>query len=356
MKKVPWIWLLLVGCAGTPAARPADASLAAARRAEAAGRHQEASLAYDKASREATTDKDRSSFALAAARSAERAGDTEGSQMRYEAIAHLRLLDAPAALMRLAARRQEAGDMEGARAWWTEMLRAHPNDGLATRALFLYLRDEDSKPDACVGRLEAMKPVIGGAPPVDLAEALAYAKAQCLDAQGKGREAIDAYLAVTHDFPPPSSHYGQESLLRAAELLESYGDTQGAIQRLRELLVQREHASTIGSYEKPGYAIALSRIARLYDEKLHDVAAAKKAWTSLYEDFPDSRLRDDAAFEAALLDKRDGGAQAACKRLQRLKDAHPSSRYVRCISAWCGDKATTTCSDYLQRRWDGSTR
>ncbi len=342
--------LFIAACAGAPLQRPGDAALAMARRAEAAGRHFEAARAYDQASTEVASDKDRSVYALAAARETERSGDRESAQRRYEAMAHLNLPDAPAALMRLAQLRERAGDEPGFRAFLKEILHTQPHSGISTRALLLLVGDAKD-PSLCSFRLEEMHAQVQAAAAPELVELERYLLAQCADAQGRGKEALAMYMQIATDYPPPSGHYNTESLMRAAELQQSYADYRGAIETLRRLLAQREHAQTIGSYEKPSYAIAQSRIATLLDTQLHDTRGAISAWATLYNDYPYSRARDEGAFEAALLERRGGDTQAACAWLTHLKKDQPTSRYVRCIPLWCQATATTTCSDYLNVRW-----
>ncbi len=353
MKRLVLIAILLCGCAGSPPPRAGDAVVATARRAEAAGRHAEGARAYDQASTEAQSDKDKSAYALAAAREAERGGDLESAGRRYEAIAHLRLPDAPIALMRLALMRAAANDAVGARGFLAEILRSHPASGVATRALLLHVGDAKER-EVCEQRLAETEALVRSANATELSETYAYMNAECIDATGRGKEALTLYLQIAQNYPPPSGHYNTESLIRAAELQQSYGDNAGAILTLKQLLRQREHSQTIGSYEKPAYAIAQSRIATIYATQLHDTRSAEDAWGALFRDFPDSRLRDDGAFEAALIQRQHGDASAACGWLKRLKDVQPTSRYVRCIPAWCEAQSGAKCAEYLNERWQNA--
>jgi len=111
----------------------------------------------------------------------------------------------------------------------------------------------------------------------------------------------------------------------------------------------------VGSYERGRYPEAQARIAELYRDALHDAKRARAAFEKLYSDFPTSRLRDDAAWQAAHLAFESGDRAGGCRLLGSLSRALPESRYVGCIPRLCPEvpvARAATCHEYLVREAD----
>jgi TolA-binding protein len=187
-------------------------------------------------------------------------------------------------------------------------------------------------------------------------EDVTYERAKRLAALGRLEAARDAFIDVANRWPYPGGAYFDDSLYRASEIEEQLGRPREAIQHLERMLSFRESSSTIGTYERPRYVPAILRIAKLYEERLHDRAKARATLHRLYADFKTSTLRDDALWREAALWEKDGDKDTACSRLATLASDFPDSRYVPCAVERCPSikrpsksKAPKTCHAYLTR-------
>jgi tetratricopeptide (TPR) repeat protein len=185
----------------------------------------------------------------------------------------------------------------------------------------------------------------------ELAEQLLYERARRLDALGKAAEARDAYVSVADRFPYPHGAYWDDALFRGAECEAHLGRPQRAIELLQRMLAAREASHLSGSYERPRFADAAYRIAELYRDEIHDPAAARRAFRTVYDDYPSSTLRDDALWQEALLARRSSDAEA-CAPLALLVRDLPDSRYAPCAREVCPRlqlPVARECRDYIRR-------
>jgi hypothetical protein len=141
-------------------------------------------------------------------------------------------------------------------------------------------------------------------------------------------------------------------MLAAARLEATLGRWAHAERLLGEMLEQRESSALTGSYER-GYDRAQYQLAEL---TLKDGRwrIARELWLELVDDFPWSRLRDDALWAATLVSSRNQDTKTACALAGRILRETPNSRYAACTDLLCEDRETSSpaassCADYVRR-------
>lgn len=321
---------------------------AAAARAYSAGRYDEASARWEEAARAAQLPENRSEARYLAAASLLRAG------RRAEGIAKLEklLTDDPTGPRAARAAHDRAlaiiasGETDRGYEALELTFRTYPDSGLAPVELRQYAAWLESRDEGSSQRyLEGLMPRLQGK---ELAEHAGYALAEALERAGKLEAARDRYLETARRFPYPHGALWDDALWHAADLEAKLGNARTAIAHLERMLSQRETAYMTGSYERARYAQARFRIAELYRDALRDPLAARAAFEKLLREHKTSRLRDDAAWNAALLALRSGDRKGACGDLRALVAATPDSRYAPCASRLCPEvKASGECHEYL---------
>jgi len=341
--------LLVAGCAPTRGAGY-EKALAEARRARHAGRFEIAAERYEEASRAAKQPRDAVFARYEAALSRARAGDVARASRELNAIARENNAYSAEAAFKAADLAYRSDPVAGGAELEAVAVR-FADDGVARAALARVLRTDTS--EAALARLEAIAPRVRGKA---LEQDVAYERAKRLAELGRREEALAAHLAVAERWPYPKGSYFDDALYQASELEEALGRPEQAIARLEHLLSFRETSNVIGSYQRPRYTPALLRIAKLYEEALHDRARARETLHRLYRDFTTSTERDDALWREAELWQKDGDQATACARLATLTRDFPDSRYVPCATERCPavrrpakSKAPATCRTYVGR-------
>lgn len=347
----------LAGCASTPT--PYALAVAAGARAESAGRYREAAARYDEAARVAVKPRDREHAAYLAAMVLVRAGDMADADRRLAPIATATPPGerAAEAAWRRARFRLEQGPADEARAAVEDVALRFPSSGVGRVALLrlLELEDEAGGPERTIAKIDALR--AGPLGRSELAQSLEYQRALRLDRAGRSAEARDAFVACARAHRYPHGPLTDDALWRASEIDLRLGHTEAALADLEEMVEPLEHSHMTGSYVRPRFEDALFRIAVLLRDHLHDRVRARKAFRRVFDELPDSRLRDDAAWAEAQLALEDGDRRDACRRLSALVAVRPHSRYVPCAAELCPDvtrpkdsRAPSACRAYIQRR------
>jgi TolA-binding protein len=229
------------------------------------------------------------------------------------------------------------------------MIRAYPESGVAPPALRRYLSHLSD--EASVRRyLDGIVPSLEA---TELGEHVHYAYAESLERDGQLDAARARYTLLAQKYPYPRGALWDDAVFHAAELDAKLGDPRAAIARLEEMLGHRETAYMSGSYERGRYAEARFKIAELYRDVLDDPVSARKNFEKLFSDHGTSRLRDDAAWNAALLALRSGDHGGACKDLRALVTAIPDSRFAPCAPRLCPEVEAQApkrdCPNYIAR-------
>lgn len=340
---------ILSGCA--PSATPFSRHLSVADRAYAQGRYEEAARRYEIAARYATQRRDRDEAVYRQAESYQRAGRSKEARNVLERLlqASPRGERAPRAAYEHALLAVEAGDVVRGNAELDALLMRHPDSGLSPAVLKRRVDDVRQGGESQVrAYLDALIPRLEK---TELGQYLHYAYAASLEADGRLQDARARYLFVAGRYPYPQGALWDDALFRAADLDARLGDPRAAISHLDRMLSERETAYFIGSYEKGRYEDAALRIAELQRDALHDRSAARRSFERLWSDFPKSHLRDDGAWQAAILAAEAGDRDGACRLLGALVHEMPDSRYVGCVSHLCPAlrPAGKTCHEYLVR-------
>jgi TolA-binding protein len=342
--------LVLSGCGG--AASDLSPQSARAERAYAAGRYVEAASDFASAAQSSPKARDREEARYRQAMSLERAGRPE------EARAVLGLLRrtfpngarTPRAAYDAALLDIEAGRTDAGHRALDALVRASPNSSVAPSALRRSLEWIGRSGEPGVRTyLSRLAPAVAG---TDLSQYIDYELARSLERAGDQAGARQGYLTVADRYPYPRGVFWDDALYRAAELTAAEGRPAAAIALLERLLAAREPAFLQGSYEKARYAEAEFRIAELYRDALHAPDRARAAFERLWATFPTSRLRDDAAWGAALLAAAAGDAPGACRDVEPLIGVTPPSRYAACAPRLCPTLRAPPggrCHEYLLR-------
>jgi hypothetical protein len=92
-------------------------------------------------------------------------------------------------------------------------------------------------------------------------------------------------------------------------------------------------------------------VAELYRDEIKDPEAARRAFHSVFVNYPTSTLRDDALWQEALL-ARSSSDSAACAPLSLLVSELPDSRFAPCAHELCRTLPPMTarqCRDYIEQ-------
>ncbi|HYQ41574.1 MAG TPA: tetratricopeptide repeat protein [Polyangiaceae bacterium] len=340
--------LLLAACA--PKLPPAYVQARdAAESAYAHGQFIEAAERWLSAADRADTARDRSDARYRAAAAYERAGRVEDARKWYAVLASGKSERAPRATFALADLRLKGGDTAGGLAELEAAIRKYPTSAIAALALrryFAALADQGGD-RAVLDYIQRVEPELGQS---ELAEQLSYERARRLEALGSTADAARAYVAVADRFPYPYGAYWDDALLRGADCELRLGKPENAIELLERMLHARETSRMSGSYERPHFADAAYRLAELYRDARHDPATARRAFRSVFIEYPTSTLRDDALWQEALLARR-ASEQQACEPLLLLVGQLPESRYAPCAHEMCAEiqPGARRCADYIER-------
>ncbi|HEX7671153.1 MAG TPA: tetratricopeptide repeat protein [Polyangiaceae bacterium] len=344
--------LVLAGCAASQRGELARQG-AAAERAYSAGRYAEAATRWGEIADKARRPADRDEARYRQGASLVRAGQPALARAIFDRL----LQDSPngvrgprAALDR-ARLEEEAGraaDAEKSLEW---LIENHPESGLAPAALHDLLELLAPRGEVAIrAYLDARLPLLEN---TELGEHLHAAYAASLERSGDLAGARSRYLLVAERYPYPGGALWDDALFHAADLAARRGAPAQAIRDLERMLSKREAAYIQGSYERGRYGEAQYRIAELYRDALHDAVRARAEFERLWSAHRTSRLRDDAAWNAAQLAAGAGDAAGACADLEALVRELPSSRYVGCASRLCPLLKTPpqagACHEYLTR-------
>lgn len=348
--------LAVSGCAAS-LPRPFTEERAAAERAYAAGRYDEAAEHWEKAERAASRRRDQSEARYRRAASLRRAG------RHAEARALLADLNQTRPKSSRAARAAfdhadieiEHGDAEKGFAELEQAIRKYPTSGLALAALgrLARHREERAGPDAALALLTELGQSGGSG---ELREQAGYDRARLLEKLGRDEEALSAHLDTAERFPYPTGALWDDSLFAASLLEEKLGRPARAVQHLERMLREKEPSSlNQGSYERPRYGAARFRVAELYRDKLGDKPRAVREFRRVWSEHPTSLLRDDALWQAARLERELGHQDRACDLLETLVEELPDSRFARCANALCPTltPAKGECHEYVVRGLTG---
>ncbi len=345
----------LGGCAPTRG-RDYESAMAEAHRASSAGRFGEASASYARAAKLGKIERDREHAAYLAALELARSGNVASALRGLDAIADASppgRLSSSAAYRAAALRRTTGSEAEGLQGMGA-LLQRFPDSPMALPALTHLVREREAK-EGRTGAL-ALLDTLEKTLPRDAAiqQRIAYDKARRAE---DDRAARDAFVALADRWPYPKGAYWDDALFRASELEEKLGRPREAVALLERLLSEREISGFLGSYERPRFAPAKLRIARLLAEQLGDKEGARRTYHAFYTEFTTSPLRDDALWQEARLFREDGREGDACSTLATLVSAFPDSRYVPCATEGCPGLARPAkslaprgCRPYLKRQ------
>lgn len=346
-------WLLValsVACAPSIPPRFQE-ERAAAERAYAAGRYDEAALHWQRAENAAERKRDRNEARYRRAASLERAGRHAEAQRALSTIDEKSSRAARAAYDH-AIIEIERGNSDKGYAELVTTMRSYPASGVAPSALARLTQREEDKGGlaAALGYVEKLEREYRE---TELSERIGYLHAELLERARRTAEARDMYLDVAKRFPYPFGALWDDALWKASLLEEKLGNVSRAIQHLERMLKEMEPSSLgQGSYQRPRYAAARFRIAELYRDKVRDRPRAIREFRRVWDDHPTSILRDDAAWQEARLERDLGQTDKACSTLRRLIEAAPDSRYSACAAALCpsvSPPAKSKCHAYVTR-------
>lgn len=326
---------------------------AAAERAYAAGRYDEARARWHDAAAAAGTAHERDEARYREATCLTRAGRWAEAIQVLDRLLHdsPHGKGAPRALYDRALALSARGDDARGLAELDALLRAFPESAVAPLALKRYSEGlrETGEP-SLRAYLDAVIPLLER---TSLGERLHHAYAESLERSGNLEGARVRFLLMAERYPYPRGAFWDDALFRAADIEARQGDPAGAIRLLERMLSEREVSYVEGSYEKGRYAESQFRIAELYRDAMGDAVRARQAFERLWSAHRSSRLRDDAGWNAALLARAAGDQPGACRLLTELVTETPSSRYAPCAPRICptlkAQAGSGDCHDYLVR-------
>ncbi len=351
--------LLVAGSACAPVRGDAYlASFAAGQRALHAGRYEEAARAYDDAAAKALRVKDRDEARFLQARSYGKAGRWEDARAAYQRLATESPTGprGPRAAFELADLEIDHGDVEKGYAMLIAAAIRFPQNGVARptiRRVVAHIVELRGEPAARAWLADHAATFRG----TDEDQTIGYEIALSFDREGKKQEAHDALMERARAHPYPKGSLTDDALVRASKIDEELGRWAEAAKHLHDLLATQEVSHGIAgkydmaSYERPRFPEAALRLGEIYRDKLHDHAAARRAFEALYRDHPKARKRDLAVWSQARLALEDGEPKVACTLASRLVREFPDSRYTRCVRAICptAPAAKRECADYILR-------
>jgi tetratricopeptide (TPR) repeat protein len=313
--------LLVTGCVPTISQPRGEAHLSAMRDATRHyhhGRMDEAAAAWDEAARAAERRVDRDEAEYRRARALRRMDRDREALALLDAIAARRPVSRrtvrarfDAALIRL-----DLGETERALAAFEHIVREHPGDGPAGRSLRLLMEARESEPaEARLSFLRSLYEAVGRS---DLGDDILTYEAAILRAQGERAAAVEVYERLLADHAYPHGQRWDETFHRLADLAEEAGEHEAAVEYLRRMIEVHAHTITPGSQTPPGFPRARLRMARIYRDHLDDPERAAEHFRGTYEQFPTSRLRDDALYELGAMWLDRGRAARGCAVLERV--------------------------------------
>lgn len=345
----------LLACASTQTAYQRQAQLA--EQAYEQGDYALAAEHWRAAHQVAESRRDGDEARYRGARCLLRAGKTEeGEQLLSELAATGGRDRAPRAAFDLAFWEIENGDAARGHEQLLAALVRFPGHGVARDALRrrrAYLVETQGSVAAERDLAELGKRLRG----TELESTAWFERAKLLEARGEDQRALSAYLDVAKRFPYPSGAYWNDATLAAARLEARLGQREAARKLLGQMLDQRESSALTGSYDR-SYDQATYLLAEL---TLADGRwrTARDLWLGLVDDFPSSRLRDDALWAAALVSARNADADEACDLAERLQQETPDSRFAPCTKLVCTRAQSSTqpsgqhaCADYVRRSFE----
>jgi tetratricopeptide (TPR) repeat protein len=213
------------------------------------------------------------------------------------------------------------------RAW--HLVETYPEEIAADDALKLAIRlDEPRDWSGVAARLARLYPRLYK---FDIGDNLLYERGMILSRHDRAPDAIAIFDQLADSYAHSSLR--DDGLWRAAELLRDSGDFEGALRRLRRILSSRKDALITGSYNYLQLDDAQLLVGRIYLDDLHDPKHAAEAFELLADDYPESRLRDDALYDLARARREQKDPRAACRALARLVKQFPDGNRVRAARA-----------------------
>lgn len=350
MRRRAGIALALFAAACTPTLSAPDSeehldAMARAGRHYHHGRMQDAAREFHAAAQAADRRVDRDEARYREAKALARAGEISRAIAILEEVAAVRPVSRRTARALFDAGRlrlRSEDDSERARGWETiaRVFREHPDHGLASRALFLWIaeRERAEGREAALGEVRALldselaRRAIG--------DDLLSIQAQLLLDAGDRAGARGSLERIVVEFPYPTGQRWDDALWRLADLDVEDGEHARAIERLRAMLAVRESTTAPGTYTLPRQPEAAIRVARIYRDGLRDYDAAERAFRAAHDDFPTSLFRDDAMVELAEMwidrGRRDDGCELLREVLDDFEVGRARRRAARRVRSDCG--------------------
>jgi tetratricopeptide (TPR) repeat protein len=330
---------------------------AAAERAYAAGRYDEAAEHWQKAESAATRRRDQTEARYRRAASLRRAGRHEAAAALLGGLERSRPKSSRAARAAFDGAEIEI-EHGNAERGWAELelaIRKYPRSGLALAALGRLSQHREEQTGAAAA-LELLADLGERGGSAELRELALYDRGRLLEKLGREAEALGAFLDTARRHPYPKGALWDDALFAASLLEEKLGHPDRAIAHLERMLREKEPSSlNQGSYQRPRYAAARYRVAELYRDRMADRPRAVREFRRVWDEHATSLLRDDALWQAARLEREQGHGEAACELLKRLVSDAPDSRFARCADALCPTlrPAEGACHPYVVRNLRG---
>jgi TolA-binding protein len=327
-----------------------DLALAQAGREQSRGGHERAARGFLEAARLAVEARDRDEALYRAAGAYRRAGRYDDARLLLDELsAREGERRERASFDRAHLERERGGDSASAERLLLAALRAHPNSGLAPRALRQHLRAVELRA-GLEGALAEAGRLLPQFVESELDEAVRYERARLLERSGDLAAARLAYLECAERHPYPGGLLWDDALFAAAKCAERSGDPRTAAATLERLLAEREVSLGLGSYERARYADARFHLGELYRDAFADPARARREFRRVFADHPTSLLRDDTLFQEALVARAQGDHAGSCAALSLLVRELPASRFTRCAAELCAElsgKEAHGCPAYV---------
>lgn len=287
-----------------------------------------------------------SEFALAAEEADRRVDRDEALYRQSRALKRAeRWADAVEVLDRIAARRppsrrttraildasllryERLDQRSEALAGFERIVRRHSDEGPAARALVLIVAHhrERSIEDA----LQVVVDLRAELARTDLGDDLLAMEADLRLESGDRAGARRALERIVEEHPYPQGHRWDDAIEQLAEMDVEDGNAPRAIERLEAMLERAEGTTMVGSYTLPAFPRAQLRIARLQRDALNDYDAAEDAFEAVYDDFPESTLRDDARVELGEMLLEQGELTRGCRILRQAVEEFEVGRARR---------------------------
>ncbi len=230
-----------------------------------------------------------------------------------------------------------AGDAERAVGLWVEAVRLMPEYAASERAMRALLAHYEGSPELT---LVLLKRLYDAVPTSSLGDNLLYERAKLLEAQGDSEAALLHYEALLERFVV--SGLRDEARWKVAELSLVEGKLERALLSLRLLAEDRDSSWSVGVYESDLADDARFWMGLLRWKVEKDAEGAEREFSLFLKDFPDSKLRDDARWNLAVLaQRRQEDPRALCEALQREE---PKSRWVKRCAQGVGPSSPLSVS------------